>query len=130
MLVKGHCVTVFIYTEEVNLVLWDPCKFPQVSFTIKVTENGPWISSPFCFIMFSLFLEDCGSGHSLTTVRYSQVGKDSELPQILATCCLNAPAIRIMSLLRAQLEILVLLWKHRQTGPPMFYHSIRIYTYK
>ena len=41
MLVKGHCVTVIIYTEEVNLVIWDPCKFPQVSFTIKVTEHGP-----------------------------------------------------------------------------------------
>lgn len=45
MLVKGHCVTVIICLEEVNLVvnlvLWDPCKFPQVSFALKMTEHGP-----------------------------------------------------------------------------------------
>lgn len=65
------------------------------------------LSVPSCSLSFWKIVTP---GHSLTTVRYSQAGKDSpELPQMLAARCLNAPAIRIMSLLRAQLEILVLL---------------------
>lgn len=65
------------------------------------------LSVPSCSLSFWMIV---APGHSLTTVRHSQAGKDSPEPtQMLAACCLNAPAIRITSLLGAQREILLLL---------------------